>query len=395
LLPEHEIPLRIHDGRIVPCWLSSKDHRWLERLLDIVATLVGRSRDEVDEALRQRPELGETQRSWKSAARLATGLARFETTATMDPILVRKSLFTAAAGRPVSNAAERATIVADVAEDLGVTADDVERALYADLPGRRVFRMETALPGPAELVDRVNLAIGQALLLRATSIRVRVTQNLEALLRMARLTRLLCWATEDPSGQPGAILGVSGPLSLFRRTLVYGRALSSWLPVLVRTRGWSLVARCELRGQRASWHADHRDPLVAGRGLLRRFDSRVEEALFRGLGQVVPDLQVFREAHVVRSSSGRLVAPDFVVVDRRTGRKACVEIVGYWTPQYLQHKIETLRSLGPDTRWILCVDQSLALDGASLPDWPILPYRRRIDPSALAQLLSSQLTPPS
>ena len=389
LLPNSELPVVVRDGRVLPQWVFTRDHRWIEKLLDRLAALDGARHDDLDIALRERPELGETQRSWRAAVRLATGLGKFETVAAAPPVIVRAAVFDAAAGQVGS---AREAVLRQVAAGFSVTPDDLERSLYADLPGERVFRLPANIPSAAEFANRLNLAIGQSILRRAESLRVRVVENLEAILRMARLTRLLCWATEDRNGRPGAILGVSGPLSLFRRTTVYGRAMASWLPVLARTRGWSLMARCEIGGERGRWHADHRDPLVAGDTLLRRFDSRVEERLFRDLAKVAPELEVLREATVVRAAD-RLVSPDFVLRCRRTGRMVSVEVVGFWTPRYLDHKIEALRSIADRTSWILCIDDTLALADCELPSWPILPFRRRIDAEALVELAKGHLEP--
>lgn len=387
MLAENDLPVLIRDGRVFPLWITVRDHRWIEKLLDRLRGLDGRCRDELDIVLRERPELGETQRSWRAAVRLALGLGGFETIAAVPPIAARAAVFDTAAGVPAS---DRDRILRGVASSFAVPPDALEGSLYADLPGHRIFRIGDDLPSPADFAARLNMTIGQSILRRAASLRVRVVENLEAILRMARLTRLLCWATEDPSGRRGAILGVSGPLSLFRHTTVYGRAMASWLPVLARTRGWTLSARCELAGQRVQWHADHRDPLVAGDALLRRFDSRLEEKLFRDLTRIAPDLEILREAEVVRTE-GRLVAPDFVLRCRATTRSVAVEIVGFWTPRYLAHKIEALRSIADRVAWILCIDDTLALADHDLPPWPILRFRRRIDATTLADLARQQL----
>jgi hypothetical protein len=218
-----------------------------------------------------------------------------------------------------------------------------------------------------------------------------VTEHLAAVLRMARLTRLLCWAAPDPSGSPGAILSVSGPLSVFHRTTMYGRAMARWLPMLCRTRGWSLEAACIVDDQRVVWRADHCDPLRVNADLLRRFDSRVEERLFVDLAKTAPDWDVLREATVVRAGK-RLVAPDFVLRHRASKRTASVEVVGFWTPRYLEDKVATLAALPTERPWIVCVDETLALTDEQLPTTlPVLRYRRRIKADDLVALATAHV----
>lgn len=389
MLPEAEIPFVIRDGRILPLWIVPKDHRWLEVLLDRVAALDGHRREEVALALLERPELGETRNAWKAAVRLAMQLGEFETLAVCDPVEARKALFDRAARkRSLDTAVTTAEIVSEVATELGVEPRDLETSLYADLPDQRVFRVAEPLPSVGELARRLNMKIGQAILMRADSLYVQVTQQLEVVLRMARLKGLLCWAEEGEG--TGAVLGVSGPLSVFRRTTIYGRALASFLPVLARTRGWRLVARCHLSGREALWIADHCEPLSAEGGLLRRFDSRVEERLFRDLARVAPELEVRREAEAVRVQ-GRLVVPDFVLRHRDGTKTVAVEVIGFWTPAYLENKIQVLSSVAKHAAWILCIDETLALDESRLPPWPLVRFRRRVDARALAEVVAREL----
>jgi uncharacterized protein len=389
LLPERDLPVRIEGERVHPSWLTTRDFRWVERLLDRLPGLAGRPRHEVEARLGERPELGESGCAWRCAVRLVLRQSTFEIVAAIDPKVARRAVFDAAAAQGAPT--ERSAVLRRVASEHGIGAGALESSLYADLPRERLFTPPSDDQSASDFCAALNLAIGQALLWRAERLHVRVSEHLEAVLRMARLSRLLCWAQVDPKGRPGALLSVSGPLAVFHRTTVYGREMASWLPFLARTRGWSLDAICMLGDRRVRWCADHRDPIRAGDDLLRRFDSRLEQRLFRDLQRIGPEWEVLRESEVVQVGR-RLVAPDFVLRHRATGRSVAVEVVGFWTPRYLAAKIATIRALeASSVRWILCVDESLGITDEALPRWPILRFRRRIDARALLDLARKQL----
>jgi len=206
-------------------------------------------------------------------------------------------------------------------------------------------------------------------------------------LRFARLQRLICEVEPPPDDNPAAEPSVrlSGPLTLFRFTTKYGRAMAAWLPSLVRTPTWSVTAACLFRGERVCFSATDRDPIGTASALPRRFDSRVEERLFKDLRRADPSWEVLREADPVRVG-GRILCPDFTLVAPGTEVRVPVEVVGFWTPEYLADKMATLRALPPDRPWIVAIDESLADRAGDLPPGPLLRYRRRVDARALLAL---------
>ena len=70
----------------------------------------------------------------------------------------------------------------------------------------------------------------------------------------------------------------------------------------------------------------------------------------------------------------------------RIFKKHGIEIVGFWTPQYLASKLEKLRQT--DTVCLLCVDEDRACATADFPNdlpphLPVVRFRRRIDAAAV------------
>jgi predicted nuclease of restriction endonuclease-like RecB superfamily len=74
-----------------------------------------------------------------------------------------------------------------------------------------------------------------------------------------------------------------------------------------------------------------------------------------------------------------LIFPDFLVRHRLCPqRRFLVEILGFWSADYLVRKLALLREAGLPNL-ILCVDEARG-DDLPLPDARIVRFRRRIDP---------------
>ena len=169
----------------------------------------------------------------------------------------------------------------------------VEAALFADLPGERAVRAPDPIPTPAEIALHTNLALAQAVVMRAAHVALRVEGGLRPIVRLAKFRGLLCNVAAPAPGAP-ARLDISGPFSLFRHTLVYGRALAELLPHLAWCARFELAATARLRGRLAQVTMVSGDPIFPARAPAP-FDSRLEERFARDVARLAPDWDVIRE----------------------------------------------------------------------------------------------------
>jgi predicted nuclease of restriction endonuclease-like RecB superfamily len=383
LLPERLLDVTLHGSRVVPRWLTGRDHGWVRDLQDEVAACVGLPRDDIATRLGRVPD-GTPRRAHRALLSLLLEMHGWETSSALDPVRLRSALFAAAGAAPPGT--PRDDVIRRAALSLGIDPGRIESSLYADVPGARLLR-PFPTPSTVDLVQRYNLALAQGLLLRAEHLRVRAAGRLKVVLRVARLRGLICEVETPATSLDDAVLAVSGPLSIFRFTTKYGRAMAGWLPVLAAAPAWSIEARCLVAGERRTWTASHLDPIGTPVPPPRRFDSRVEERLFRDLRRVAPGWDVLREADPVRAGD-RVICPDFTLVDRDRGLRVPLEVVGFWTPDYLRRKVETLAALPPDAPWVVCIDESLCASPADLPPGPVFRYRAgRIDAAHLLEFI--------
>jgi predicted nuclease of restriction endonuclease-like RecB superfamily len=186
----------------------------------------------------------------------------------------------------------------------------------------------------------------------------------------------------------GVVLEVSGPFALFRRTDVYGRALASLLPRAARCHYFQLVAHCALgRGPHtAKFLVRASDPIFPARELAPH-DSKLEAAFARDFGRAALDWELVREPRPVQAGEA-LLFPDFELVHRHDRTRRCLlEIIGFWTPEYLAEKLRRFRAAGLE-RVILCIDARRRCSEDDLPATAkIVRYQRRIDPRDVLAML--------
>jgi hypothetical protein len=188
-----------------------------------------------------------------------------------------------------------------------------------------------------------------------------------------------------------AILEISGPYSLFKRTILYGRALASLGPVLHTCDRFRLTAEAALRGRDLIVTLQSGDPIFPGIPSPSRYDSQLEERFARDFREVASDWDLIREPEPLRAGD-HLIFPDFAIYHRRDrARCVLVEIVGFWTPRYLRSKLERLRDAGAPSL-ILCIDESLNCADDALPESAhIIRYKRRIDAAAVLTMVEAMI----
>ncbi len=367
-------------GQLVPGFLGESDTIWLRALLDAYERHVGRCRRDLSEHLQAPLPVACDARALRRARHVLDRLWDTESVAGVVPRQLREAVFTEA-----SDGGVREQIIGRVARRLGLRPRVLEAALFSDLPPQRRLAPRPAGLNPWELALRVNLATAQSVLRRARRVRLDLQGHARALVSQAKWCGLMCVARPGVAGSQ-ITLEISGPMALFRRALVYGRALAALVPQLMWCDRFRLHADCEVDGEPRSFVLQSGDPIFPA-AEPRRFDSRVESRFFADFQRAAPDWDLIREPEPL-AAGARLVFPDFALQHRRhRWRRWLLEIVGYWTPDYLQHKLEGLHRAGRRDL-IVCVDAD-RLCGTEQTVHPrrVVHYRRRVDPAAVLRIL--------
>jgi len=380
LLPANLVCCELCGREALPRFLSDADRPWIRRLVDVCDQGSGRPIRELAERLRE-PLPGAPDDKRRLVSHVLLAISRSQVGSALPPREARALVFVAAAGRPGRPAEE---VLAACAAEMHIAPQALHEALFADLPGERLALPPPSLD-PGDLALRANLLIAQSLLARAFRVTIALEGNARAVVRNASLRGLICSVTAGPPGD-AARVEVSGPFALFRRTLLYGRALGSLLPVLAWTRRFRVEAECELRGRPATVTLASGDPIFPSTEP-RRFDSQVEERFARDFGRAAPGWTIVREPEPIQSGT-HLVFPDFAIHPRHDpGDRWLVEIVGFWTAEYLAAKLDRLRAARIGNL-ILCIDEDRNVGAHDLPaPCRVVRYRRRIDPLTVLRVI--------
>lgn len=359
-------------GHIRPRWLTARDEVWVRSLLDALDGQVGRT---VDEAERTLSEIDFHGAPARAAAGMRVVLERRWKSAVVSaapPKAVRQRAFEEAARPGVST--DQALAAAATA--LRLSPAEVIVSLYADRPGARRLLAAEQVPSPREAIELYHLALVQGLLFRSEAVEVRVREHVRAVVRFAKLKGLLCTFAASAEG---TTIALSGPLSLFRHTTKYGHALGTFFPAVAATPGWSVDAELILRGRRVHLVVSAGDPIAAAHALPRDADSTVERRFAREFRRLGSAWALHRETAAV-PAGGKVFFPDFTL--RRGEDTVYLEIVGYYTPEYLRSKLDSLRRSGLGNL-IVCIDEDLACDDGEIAAQEVLRYRKRLDAAAV------------
>ena len=378
-----KIPRSLVGGRIVPHYLRPEDHVWLSALLDEYRRFEGRRRRELTDRLRSPLPVACPELKLQLAMEVLDRIWRSHCHAPVSPRKLRADVFQAAA-----DGKGRRTALKTVGDRHQLHTSEIMDLLFADIPEERRLRSPDQIPTPHELGLQANLLLLTRLLSRASHVNVRLAGNARAVVRYVRLRGLLC-SIRAAGLQKICSLQVSGPYEIFRHTRIYGRTLAGLLPVLKRCEQFELRARCHGLGTSGTLVVRTLDPLPAA-AETEQYDSKVEERFARDFARQALDWDVSREPEPV-TAGDNVIFPDFALTHRHTGERWLLEIIGFWTPDYLRKKLGALRAARL-SKIILCVDRTLNCSDSDLPaSARIVHYRRWVKPADVLCILCDRL----
>jgi predicted nuclease of restriction endonuclease-like RecB superfamily len=373
MLPSNLLVARVKGGRIEPLLLEPEGIPLAiaAEILDRLRDGVGRSRRELERELGELAELaleaGLDLRVARAMTALALRASVFEPVkAPVDPVRARLEVFEEACrsfGVAVSEE-ERRAVLERVAARLGCRVEDLEAVLaeYQDEVLSKPPDMSAE-----DLVKEYNLAEVQTLLFKALKLDARFVADGATTKRLLRAVKALGLLYVAEKAGEGVRLTIDGPASLLRQTRRYGTRLAKLIPHVMLADRWAIEADIAGRVRTLKFElADARSHLFPRRSVEVEplFDSEVEREFFKSLSRLAPGWKVEREPEPLVAGN-RILIPDFSV--SCGGRKVYIEIVGFWTKEYLERKLEKLREL-KGVAMIVAVDEELAC--SSVKDLP-------------------------
>ncbi|MDR7665834.1 DUF790 family protein [Methanosarcina sp. Z-7115] len=238
---------------------------------------------------------------------------------------------------------------------------------------------------------------------------------------------------EEPKELKGIHLHLDGPASLFRMSERYGNSFAKLFPTLLRSKGWRLKAGVLHKGYQgkrileftlddseeafkpSSEVIRYPETLSSGFQLeeakegyesgkreetgkkyesglaeeeaeaqetyadIEAYDSTLEK-IFSSFS--LGSWKIKREPTILKAGKYAFV-PDFSL--RRDGMQVYLEIVGFWTPEYLEKKVEKLKDV--EEPLILLIDRKLKCSEKDFPAQEVIFFDKKIPANEVMKML--------
>jgi predicted nuclease of restriction endonuclease-like RecB superfamily len=393
---------------VVPLYIDRTAPHWLEvaeSLLLLFREGTGLTRGEIEsevEALFGGG--GKATQVHRGLAKVLEDRAEFEVVADVPPQELRDKVFLAAADwrrRLLAGARrsgrrprfDRAAVLGAVASELKLEPDAVLGSLFADLHDEnRLLRFDDI--SAQRLIDRYNVALAQAVLLRSVLVRAEVRGERPAryrqLFRRMKFHRLLYRV--EGGMRDGYIFHIDGPLSLFSATTKYGLQVACFLPALLHCGDFRLDAelRWGPRREPRGFHLESRDGLLSHQADAGTYTPAELSAFVDRFRQVGPDWELTESTDVIELGREGVWVPDYRLVHRKSGTDVFIEVLGFWKRSSLERLLRLLPLHGPP-RFVLAISDRLKVDQETLDDLkgPILRFKEIPNATELASLLNT------
>ena len=281
----------------------------------------------------------------------------FRCTSQTNPHELRQKLFqeTGKTG-PTTDLEQRKIIIEKVSSEMKISPEEIEDSIYADLESELTLKHFYPII-PQELLEKYNLSITQTLLFDSTELKFTVSSNWQKIFYKAKRLGLIY----DAYKLNDFWIKVDGPASLFKLTRRYGTAIAKLLPYIIASPKWTVMAKILWKFNNTiydfkleSWK---HIPLFGSQQITETFDSLVEEDFANRFQALNSSWQLKREPEPVIAGQ-HVIIPDFSF--EREGTKLYMEVVGFWTREYLLRKVAKLKRT--EERILVAVDENLACE---------------------------------
>lgn len=344
MLTSDLLRVSVRKGVVRAQYLETDAEEALERagrLVQIFRDHVGSPRAPIDEAVEEAVGHGTDYLIWRGLAKLLYDRCEFECVAPVEPTEVRRLVFGEAASGMRPGDEGRRAVIEEVGARLGMSAKQVEEALYADLDERLILVNYEDVE-PVALLERYNVALAQAILYRAVELEIEVGEEdpnvLRYLFGVLKFNRLM-HRTERVDG--AYRLSIDGPASLFKRSRKYGIRMARFLPALLLLKDWTMRAELEWEGASAQFNLTSREGLRSHYKARGQWIAREEKYFEERFDDFDTDWTLRREGRIVELPENQVLVSDYVLEDS-DGNEVLVEIVGFWRLGYLERRIELL-----------------------------------------------------
>ncbi|MFH0897507.1 MAG: DUF790 family protein [Candidatus Bathyarchaeota archaeon] len=380
MLPSSLLVARRSRDKIMPVYaeLTSTNTEVAGLLIDLYSKHVGEKKGSMGQDLSELENVGYDYRFIRGLAVLLDRRCRLKARTIVNPLEIRRRLFQLASDKGVpTTEEERSAMILLVAKELKTGVEELDALLYGDLDDEMIV-VAFDPTDPVDLLKQYNLSLTQTLLFGASELSFTASSNWQQIFRQIKWLGLIYTIDFNDTAY---WVKVDGPTSLFKLTKRYGSSLAKLLPAIFSSASWKISAKVLGRMDNRRLFDLELDSLRHGRYMKQvvdeeSYDSSVEEDFATQFKIYSKGWELIREPGPL--PVGRYVMiPDFLL--RKNKLEVYLEIVGFWTPEYLEDKVKKL-SMVRDVDMIVAADRHLACEKLSKKNdrFNLILYERKI-----------------
>jgi predicted nuclease of restriction endonuclease-like RecB superfamily len=399
MLPSNLFSGKVRKGKVVPNYipLEAASISLAKNIIGIFQESVGKKRGYLLARLEELESSEST--DYKTLRGLAAILNRrctFIVDSKVEPVSARTTVFEEASKRRIATTQQKQQLLVELSARMNLLPGELEESMFKDLEEEQVLTAFDPV-SPLLLVQAYNLSLAQTALFKSVSMEFVASGNWKRIFRDIKRFGLM-YSVEKREENDRYAVFLDGPLSLFKMTERYGTSLAKLLPTIVAGDSWSFNAEIidRRKNNRILRFEENKGSAPEFAGLFDReeeslFDSSVEERFASKFNSLSTGWELRREPEPLIAGSYVLI-PDFSL--EKYGFKIFMEIVGFWTKEYIERKLSKLASLTPDTRIIVALNESLHCSEAKLAEVKskavmLLTYSREVPVDAITSYLKT------
>jgi predicted nuclease of restriction endonuclease-like RecB superfamily len=304
----------------------------------------------------------------------------------IDPILLRRKVFEESSKRGFAlTEYERGRIMSDIAKAFNINSNMLEELLMSDMDDNLLI-IELKPISVDKLIASYNLSLIQTLLFKCVTFECKVSSGVEwkYLLRDVKRLGLMYMLEYDDNNNNNNSSNkkvsnitciVDGPLSIFKMTEKYGTSIARLIPTIVNAREWYIrawIVRDSNRARSYEFTLSSKDNVMLDKSRdpstniydydgksITIYDSSTEERFANTFINYDTGWRLVREPEPIVVSNKAFI-PDFAF--EKGNIRVYLEIVGFWTKEYIERKLQKIRELRverSDIDIIVAIDKEL------------------------------------
>ncbi|AWR96586.1 DUF790 family protein [Acidianus sulfidivorans JP7] len=367
MLPSELARYKIENNKVIPLFATVNDKELAESIIELFAE--GKKVGEILDNIKVLEKIYNTPHKIKLIRGFYKEMIRqcdFLENSPIDPRIIRREIFSLG---PVTTDEKRREIISSLNEKFRI---NVEKFMFADMDEEKVI-INIRKIDPITLIKMYNLSLLQTLLFKSYKLTVQIEGNWKDIIRRIKWLGLMYFAYPNPLR-----IDIIGPTSLLKLSEKYGRNMAVLLPYIVSSNFWKISADIILGNKFKRTYKLEVEKFDLISSFIqeedqKKFDSTIEERFYQDFTNIIKDWKLLREPETLVVNQ-RLFIPDFVAI--KNPFKVYIEIVGFWTKEYIKEKIEKISNF-KDGYILILLNEDLNKEDFS--NFNVIKYKNKIN----------------